>query len=421
MDSKKLDSSRPSLWQNTDFLKLWFGQTISEFGSRITRDGLPLVAVITLSASPDQIGFLTMISALPVLLFALFIGAWVDRLPRRPLLIFADIGRLLVLLFIPITAVHGTLTMPMLYVVGAVMGILTLVFSVAYRALLPSTVRKDQLVEANSKLTTSEALAEVGAPSLAGVLIQVFTAPLAILFDALSYLFSISSIMLMHPQEAVKSTTNNQSLRREIVEGGQLILRSPILRTIALGTGLRAFFGSFIGTLYALWAIRDLGLTPSVLGLLIGVGGIGAILGASLAHRTVKHYGLGRTLTTALLIGGAVNFLIPLADGNGLFTIMMLGLSQIIGDAMMTAYFIHEVSLRQMITPEHVLGRVNASMDLIGEGIAPIGAVIAGGLATAFGTQAMLFVAVTGIMLTAIWMLFTPLRRITEIPTEQLY
>ena len=419
MDSTRTDSSRPSLWHNTDFLKLWFGQTISEFGSRITRDGLPLVAVITLSASPDQNGLLTMISALPVLLFALFIGAWVDRLPRRPLLILADIGRLVILLFIPITAVHGTLTMNLLYVVGGIMGMLTLVFSVAYRALLPTLVRKDQLIDANSKLTTSEALAEVGGPSIAGILIQIFTAPLAILFDALSYLFSVSSIMLIRTREIPKQSSETPSIRREIIEGGQLILQNPILRTIAFGTGLRAFFGSFIGTLYALWAIRNLGLTPSVLGVLIGMGGIGSILGATFAHRAVKRYGLGATLTNALLISGAVNFLIPLASGNGWFTISILLIGQIVGDAVMTAYFIHEISLRQMIVPERALGRVNASIDLLGEGIAPIGAVIAGALATLLGTRIALLIAVVGIMLTAIWMVFTPLRRITEIPTEQ--
>lgn len=400
---------------NPDFNKLWLGQSISEFGSRITRSGIPLIAVITLGASPAQMGILTAVASLPVLLLGLFVGVWVDRLRRRPIMIGVDLVRLALLLTIPAAALSGHLSIELLYVILAALSVLGLVFETAYRAYLPSVVEREQIVEGNSRLSTSDALAEIGGPAVAGVLIQVISAPLAIIFDALTFLFSASSFALIRKPEAKpKPSADTPSVLREIADGVRVIARDPVLRTLAISLGLRSFFGSFYGTLYDLYGIRDLGLTPGILGFLIAAGGIGALVGALIASRIQKRFGLGRILVGALLINGVVGLLTPLAGGSILLASAMLAIAQIVGDGAMIVYWINALSLRQLIVPDHLLGRTNASFGFLAEGVAPIGALIAGVLATGIGARMTLLIAVVGILGVALWVSRSPVRHLSN-------
>jgi MFS family permease len=407
-------SSRFSgLWQQPEFMKLWIGQTISEFGSRITRDAIPLVAVITLAATPAQMGVLTAIGSLPILFLSLIAGVWIDRLRRRPIMIVADLGRAIILLTIPLAALSGHLTIGLLYGVVALMSIFSLLFDLAYRSILPSLVAREQLLEGNSKLATTESLAEIGGPALAGLLIQWISAPLAIFFDAISFLFSGISVALIRKPEGVPEATRAQgSVWRDVLEGLHVIGRDPVLRTLIVGMGLQSFFGNFIGTLYAFYAVRDLGLTPGVLGILIAAGGVGALVGTLLAQWGPSRFGLGRTLTGSLLVGSIVNLLIPLASGPTIVAAALLITVQLINDGAMAVYLINEISLRQLRVPGRLLGRTNASMGFLSQGIAPLGALVAGALATCIGTRPTLWLAVLGILVTSVWMVFSPVRRI---------
>lgn len=405
------------LWSHPDFVKLWIGQTISAFGSRITRDGLPLIAVMILAASPAQMGVLTAIGSLPTLLFGLFAGAWVDRLRRRPLMIGADLARMALLLTIPLAAITGSLNIALLCVVAAAMGILGLLFDTAYRSVLPSLVERENVLEGNTKLTTTESLAEIGGPALAGVLVQWIGAPLAILIDAVSFVISAISIVLIgQPEPPPPPRDETKTIWYEIRDGLRLISADRVLRTMAIGMAARSFFGNFIGTLYALYVIRDLGMSPAVLGFTISCGGIGAVIGSLLAHYIPRHFGLGRALTGALLVGGVVNLLLPLASGPKLLAAGMLIAGQIINDGAMVIFMINELSLRQVIVPERFLGRANATMGFLAEGIAPVGAVLGGLLATIFGQRLTLLFAVLGILGTALWMLRSPIRQLEAYP-----
>ena len=396
-----------------DFRKFWIGQTVSEFGSRITRGGIPLIAVITLAATPAQMGILTAVASIPVLLIGLFAGAWVDRLRRRPILIAMDLSRMALLLTIPAAALTGHLRIQLLYVVIAAAGVLGLIFETAYHAYLPSLVERDQIVEANSRLTTSESLAEIGGPALAGVLIQTISAPLAMIFDSLTFLFSAACAALIRkPEPAPKPRVAGRSVWHEIADGVRLVARDPLLRTLALSMALRSFFGSFFGTLYDIYGIRVLGLTPSLLGITIAAGGIGALIGALLASRLQKRFGLGKTLIGALLLSGMINLLIPLAGGSVALATALLIIAQIVGDGAMTIYWINSVSLQQIIVPDHLLGRTNASFGFLAQGIAPVGALIAGALATGFGARITLLISVLGILATAIWVSQSPVRKL---------
>src|SRR5512133_2672970 len=274
------------LWRNPDFIKLWTGQTISTLGSHITNGGLPLLAVITLKASPFQMGLLQAVGSAPVLLFSLVAGVWVDRLRRRPILIAADLGRALILATIPLAAVLGWLTIWHIYFVIALTGILTVLFNTAYRAYLPALVEQEHIVEGNSKLALSDSAAEVVGPGLTGVLVQTITAPIAILFDALSFVVSAVSLLFIRKGELPPNLAGErQSVLQEAREGVRAVMREPILLALTATDATMSFFGNFIGVLYALYAIRVLHLSPAAIGLTIGVGGASSLIGALLAER----------------------------------------------------------------------------------------------------------------------------------------
>ncbi|MDX1994986.1 MAG: MFS transporter [bacterium] len=416
--SRAESSVRSALWRNPDFLKLWFGQTVSEFGTRITREGLPLVAVITLAASPAQLGLLTAISSLPVVVFSLFIGVWIDRLPRRPIMIFADLARLLLLLTVPLAAITGHLTLGLLFIIMPLLGLLSLVFEVAYRAVLPSLVARSDLLDANTRLATSASLAEVGGPAVAGMLIQAISAPFAMIFDALSYAFSAVSLMRIRAREARPEPTEEPDMLREIRAGFEVILHHPVLRVIAISVGVRTFFGNFFAALYSYYVIHELGLSPTTLGILISAGGIGALVGTFIIGPITARYGLGRTITAALLIGGPVGLLTPLAGGTPLMAAAMLMLAQIVGDLLMMIFLINETSLRQMLVPDQLLGRSNASIGFLAQGVSPLGALVGGALGAVIGARLTLLIAVLGGLAVGIWARGTALHQADDFVRE---
>ena len=392
------------LWRHPDFMKLWVGQTISGFGSHITRDGLPLVAILVLAATPAQMGLLAAVASLPVLVLGLFAGVWVDRLPRRPVMILMDITRLLILLSIPLAALTDRLTMTHLYVVAALVSIGTLFFDIAYRAILPTLISREHLLEGNSKLATTDSLAEIGGPAITGLLVQWIGAPLAIFFDSATFLVSAVSIGLIRKAEPPPPPrSQRRMIQRDIAEGLRAINDNPTLRTLTIGIGLRSFFGNFFATLYSLYVIRELGLSAAALGVIIGAGGIGALIGAMLAGWLPRRFGLGQVLTGALLCSSLVNLVIPLASGPALAAGSMLFAAQVIGDAAMMVYEVNEMSFRQMAIPDHLLGRVNASVGVLTGGIAPLGAIIAGLLATSIGMRPAICIATLGILMVALW------------------
>ncbi len=402
----------PGLWHHPEFLKLWSGQTISEIGSRITREGLPLTAILILAATPTQVGILAAAAALPVILFGLFAGVWVDRLPRRPILILADVGRLLVLLTIPLAAVTHNLSFGLLLVVAFVTGLLTLFFDTAYQSILPSLVSPENILEGNTKLATTQSLAEIGGPALAGSLIQLLSAPLAILVDAGSFLVSVISLLLIRSPENPPAVADRVSIAAEMRAGIRAISERPALRTMAIGAGLRSFFGMFYAALYSVFTLRIVGMTPASEGVLISMGGIGALIGALLAERLVRRFGLGRVLIGAQLIGVPFSLLTPLASGTPIAAFGMLAAAQLVGDGAAMIYAINTLTYRQSSVPDHLLGRVNATAGFIEQSIMPLGALIGGWLGDQIGARAALGIAASGFVVSALWMAASPIRKL---------
>ena len=393
-----------SLWHDPEFLKLWAGQTISVFGSGVTATALPLTAVLLLGASASDMGWLLAVESAPVLLVGVFAGVWVDRVRRRPVLVGADLGRAGLLACIPILAALGALRIEHLFAVAATTGVLTVVFDVAYRSFVPDLVGREGALEANSRLATVEAVAEITTPGLTGALVQVIAAPLAILLDAVSFVGSALCVLgIRQPEPARPPRGASHGVWSEIAEGLRAVAGSPTLRTLAGWEALRNFFGMFIGALYLLFGLRELGLSPVLLGVTVGVGGASNLLGTLLVLRVTRRFGVGPTMVSAVLVGCLPPVLIALAPSRLVEGFAVLVAAQAL-DLIHPLYDVNALTLRQVSTPDHLLGRVNATLHVISRGVIPFGALAGGALGDAIGLRPTLLVAAVGITLGAVWL-----------------
>ena len=405
------------LWRHPDFLKLWAGQTISVFGSLITTFALPITAILLLNATPLQITLLSAAEYAPGLLVSFFAGAWVDRLPRRPILITADLGRAVLLGSIPAAALLGVLRIEQLYLVALLVSVLAVFFDVAYRSYLPSLVQRAELLEGNSKLQASASVAEVAGFGLGGVLVQALTAPVTILIDAVSFLVSAFSVAIIRqPEPTPVPLEDEPNAWREIGRGIRLLLGNPILRASAGASGTFNLFRSMVGVVIMLFFLRELNLPPVILGALSALGGVSAFLGALLAERLTRRWGVGRTLLGGLLLSALGILLVPLASGALGVVLGLLAASQLVGDGAATIYEINQISLIQSMTPERVQGRVNASIRFIEWAAMLLGLLVGGLLGQTIGLRPTLFVAAAGGLLSGLWLLFSPVRQLRDYP-----
>ena len=368
--------------------------------------------MLVLGATPADMGALTATGASAMLIFSLMAGVWVDRVRRRPVMIASDLIRAALLATIPLAAALHRLAMPQLYVVVAFTGTLTVFFDVAYQSLVPTLVTREHLLDSNSKLAATSAAAEIAGPGLTGALVQTITAPLAILLDAVSFVFSAVMIWWIRTPEPEPQPQPHENWRQEAGAGLRFVASQPLLRAIAIWSVFSNFFHSLVGPLYVLYAIRDLKLNPAQLGIVIAMGGVGGLAGSALAPRIGRALGAGRTfLLCAFLIPGAL-LMIPLAHGPAVVAMAFLIAQQLLGDTAYFTYIVSELSLRQTLAPDAVLGRVNAAMQLLSRGMWPLGAIAGGWLATSLGVRTTLFIAAAGVAVSALWLVFSPLRAI---------
>jgi predicted MFS family arabinose efflux permease len=411
----------PTLWRHPDFMKLWTGQTVSRLGSVVTRTAVPLVALLVLGAGPTEMALLVVSVSLAVLLVGLVAGAWVDRLRRRPLLIGTDVIRALILFSIPVAHVAGALTMAQLYVVMFAEACLASVFDAAYPAYVPSLVGTERVVDANSKLATSSSIAEIGGPGLAGAMVQFVSAPFAILVDAVSFVASAIALLLIHSPEPTRPPrTTATPIHLEILEGLQLVRRHRVLFPIALRSVIAHVAGSFYGVLYTLFLLNDLHLDPFLLGVVISAGGVGSLLGSFAASRVIRRLGLGRAFIWTAVGAAAVGVLTPLAQGPLIVATAMVLVPQLVGDGLQTIEGVAELSLVQGQTPDRILGRVNATLEVLNHGFAyPIGALVAAAVAERIGVRAGIAIGWAGMALSIVPLVLSPLTRI-RYATEEL-
>ncbi|MBK7176687.1 MAG: MFS transporter [Chloroflexi bacterium] len=404
------------LWRQPDFMRLWAGQTISEFGTWL--GALSLLAILNLDATPAQMGTLETLKAAPAIVIGLFAGVWVDRLRRRPLLIAADWGRALMLGSVVLLAFLGGLHMTWLYVVAFLVGGLAVLFDVAYHAYIPALVKRQNLVEANGKLATSASLAEIASPGIGGVLVQVLSAPLTLLLDAIS--FVVSAIFLgaiRQPEAAPAEAAASAGVWAEIKAGLRFTINQPTLRALMGAMATWRFFGGFYAALYGLYVLRVIGLSPALLGIIVGMGGIGSLLGALAADRLSGRWGLGRAIIGAFLWSSVIGLLVPLAGftGSPVTAVALLLASQLLGDIGLTIYLINSLSVRQAITPDEKLGRVNATYGFVTGVLGTLGIFVGGLIGQAVGVRGAVVVAAVGGVTAVLWLIFSPVRTMVKL------
>jgi MFS family permease len=411
---------RPSgpLWQHRDFMKLWTGQTLSEFGSQVSQLAIPTVAVLTLKATPFQVAALATVEFLPFLLLTLPAGVWVDRWRRRWILIAGDLGRAVLLASIPVAYALGHLTLAQLFVVGFVVGVHTVFFDVAYQSYLPQLVDRETLIEGNSKLQMTVSGAAIAGPGMTGGLIRLVTAPYAILVDACSFLISAAFTATIRKPEELPAATERRHLLVELKEGLNYVTRHRLLFPQALSTGSSNFATNVLFSVYFVFAYRQLGLTPGLLGLTGSVAAVGWLVGSASAAKLREKLGVnGATILGASLTGPAC-LLVPFAP-HGHAAIPFLAASGAVMGFGAVVYNIQQVSLRQAITPERLQGRMNASMRFLVWGTIPLGSLVGGALASAFTVRTALFVGAFLGFSSILPILFSPLRTLRDFPEQE--
>lgn len=397
-----------SLWRHGDFLRLWAGQTVSQFGEQITLIALPLTAVLLLHANAFQMGVLGAMTTLPFVVVGLFVGVFVDSRRRRPLLIVADAARAILLGVVPVLAMLHRLTFPPLLPIAFAVGCLTVLFDVAYQSYLPAVVGREALVDGNAKLETSRAISQVAGPNLGGVLTSALTAPIAVAANALTYVVSVISLIAIRTVEP-QPEPRTQRTFSQIREGLVWVLGQPMLRAIAGCTGTSNFFGNIGLSVFVLFAVDKVGLSPALLGVVYGGGSVGGIVGALFARRIGDRLGVGPAILATSVVFSVFALFVPLAPHVESVAVPLLAGASAFRSFGSTAYNIMQVSLRQAVTPDRLLGRMNASMRFVVWGTMPFGSFVGGLLGTAVGLRDTLWIAGVGGLLAVVWVALSPL------------
>jgi predicted MFS family arabinose efflux permease len=409
-------STPESLWRHRDFRQLWAAETVSQFGTQITLVALPVLAVTLLDATPLEMGVLTALETAAFLVIGLPAGAWVDRWRRKRVLVVNDLVRAVALVTIPLAWWFDALTLAQVFAVAAVTGAATVFFDVAYQSYLPTLVAPQQIVDGNGKLESSRAVAQVAGPGVTGVLLRVLGAPLLILVDAVSFLFSALFLGRIRHVDTVPDRATRRPLRAEIAEGLSFVVRHPLLRRIVACTGTANFAGAMSASLLVLYVLRELGLSESTLGIVLAGGAVGGLVGAVTGARFARWVGEGRAIPLSSLLLLPFTALVPLAVVGAPAVLLVVGLFGF--SWAVVAYNITQVSFRQRLCPPHLLGRMNASVRFIVFGTQPLGALLGGALGAWVGIVPTLWIsgAVNG--LAAVWVVTSPLMTMRELPGE---
>jgi predicted MFS family arabinose efflux permease len=392
----------PRLLRDRPFRRFWTAETVSLVGDEISAIALPLVAVLALGAGSAQMGYLYAATLVPNLLFSMLAGAWVDRYPHKGrIMIVTDLGRAALLLVVPIAFLFGLGSLPLLYVVAFGTGTLAVLFSVSYNTLYVSLVPPKDFIEASSLLNGSRAMAFVAGPSVGGVLVQVITAPLALLADAVSYVVSALFLSRIRPEEPPPAEGKGLGLG----EGLRYIVRNPVLRLTLLGATTLNLFNYMFAALFVLYVTTRLGLSPAVLGVVIGAGAAGALIGAAVTTRVNRRLGVGRTLVLSFLLFPGPLLLVPAAGGPMPVVLGMLFLAEFFCGMglMMLDITLGSVQVAAVADPQRA--RVAGAQRTINYGIRPVGALIGGFLGEALGVQTTLWVATIGALAGTLWVL----------------
>lgn len=407
-----------SAWRRPAFLLFWSGETVSLFGTQVTLLALPLTAVLTLGATAAELGLVRFVEAFPYVLCTLMFGAWVDRRRRRPVLIVANAARALLLGLVPLLAILSLLNLSLLAVIAFAIGVFTVLFDVTWLAYVPTLVATDELVDANGKVATSASAAEVAGPGLGGLLVQALSAPLALVADAFS--FVVATITLLAIRDPEPEPLPHQGTRRlldEIRVGLRVVWENEYLRAIMVMSGLWNLLYGVANTIFLLYVVRELHLGAGALGAIYAVGAVGGLIGSAISTRLGRIGRFGPVLGVAFTFGCAPWLLLPTVTGASTLEVAVFTIAFFLVQVGLGLWGVLTISFRQAITPNHLMGRVNASMRFVSYGLGALGLLLSGVLASLVGMRETLWLAAAGFLaILLVTLLATPLPRIRAIP-----
>jgi len=403
----------PAILRGRDFRRFWLGESISLIGDQITLIALPLVGVLALHADAAQMGYLGAAALIPNLLFSLHAGAWLDRRGRRrQAMIVTALARAALLATIPIAYWLGALTMAQLYVVSFLVGALSVFFFVAYSTLFVSLVPRDRYLEASSLLHGSRAFSFVAGPSIGGVLVQIFSAPGALIADAVSFLASAFSLGSIHPTEP----PTEEAQRGHVKAGIAYIRRSPIIRASLLATATINFFNFVFWALFFLYATKTLGVGAGLLGLVLGAASVGGVLGSIVTGRISRRIGVGPAFIAGSVLFPAPLVLVPLAGGAEWTILALLFAAEFLSGFGVMVLDITANSIKAALVPDRLRARVSGAYMVVNYGVRPLGALVGGALGTWIGLRPTLWVASLGAIAGVLWLLPSPVLRLRDLP-----
>ena len=401
------------LWQDADFAKFWVSRTVSNFG--FLMGALQFVAVLALDATPFQMGVLGALGVAPSIVIGFFVGVVADRIRRRPILIASELGRFALLASIPVAFLIGQLRIEQLYAVAFCNGVMATFFDVANRSYLPTLVRRRDLVDANSKLTASESFAEVTAFSVGGWIAQLANSITASAIGGLTFLLSAVSLAFIRKRElTAEPSERGGNVAREIADGLGVVWNDRLLRALTAAAVAENWMSGMVGAVMLVFGVRELGFGPGALGTIFAIGGISSIVGSIYAGRVARRFGFGAALAGGYTVYMLTILFIPMAQEPLLFAGLMLTLAQL-GDGFFTMFMVHENSLRQAITPERSLGRMNATMRSLGLAALFAGSLAGGGIAGVIGLRLTIVAAACVGLLGALWLWLSPLHSVREL------
>jgi MFS family permease len=408
---------RGGLFRHHDFRQLFIGDAISQVGTQLTVLALPVLAIQVLGADEFEMGLLGTFEFLAFLVIGLPAGAWVDRWRKKRVLVSADVARAFALGSLPLAWAFDVLTLVQMFVVALVVGVSTVFFDVAYQSYLPELVPSEKISEGNAKLQGLQSVAQVAGPATGGFLIRAIGAPLTIALDAVSFLGSALFVSRIRHADEPPPKAGRRPLVEEVKEGLLFVWHQPLLLRIAACTSIGNLFNSMASVLLVLFALRELGLRESDLGIVFALGSVGGLLGALVTTRITRWVGEGRTIPLSALLFAPFTALVPLA-GDPIPPMVALSLSMFGFSFAVLVYNITQVSFRQRLCPKPLLGRMNASIRFVVWGTMPIGSFIGGVLGTQVGIRGVYWIAVAGALVSALPVLFSPLIRMRDLPRE---
>jgi MFS family permease len=408
-----------SLWHDRNFLTLWSGQTLSEFGAQISMLGIPVLAVVLLDATAFQVGVLDAAGLVAFLIIGLPAGVWVDRMRKRHVMIWADAVRAVAIGTIPVMWMLGALHIWQLYAVAFVIGIATVFFDVSYQSVIPSLVRTGQIAEANGKLQATQQVAQLAGPAIGGGLISLVTAPFAMTVTAVTYVISFIALLLTRDHEVPRPAHEHEPMLREIGEGLRWVFGNRYLRRIVGTTGTSNFFNIVSMTMLPIFLLRELGMSAAAMGLIFSLGAVGGVVGAIATPHIVRWVGEARAIPLSAIAFSVVAVFLPLAAMTPLIAFPLLVAQGFVAGFTVLVYNITQVTFRQRITPPRLLGRMNASVRFVVWGVMPIGSLLSGALGTWLGIVPTMWIGAIGQLLSALFVVAGPFWAMRSLPDAE--